>query len=93
MPKIAIVHEWLTSYAGSERVLEQLLSLYPDATLFAVADFLAPADRHFLHGRIPHTTFVQRFPRFELDSTKNMKWSVGQIRGPRELPIRVLQRS
>ena len=62
MPKIAIVHEWLTSYAGSERVLEQLLLLYPDATLFAVADFLAPADRHFLHGRIPRTTFLQRFP-------------------------------
>lgn len=62
MPKIAIVHEWLTSYAGSERVLEQLLILYPDATLFAVADFLPPADRHFLHGRIPRTTFLQRFP-------------------------------
>lgn len=62
MPKIAIVHEWLTSYSGSERVLEQLLLLYPEADLFAVADFLAPADRHFLHGRHPRTTFLQRFP-------------------------------
>ena len=46
-----------------------------------------------LEVRVAVQTFVQRFPRFELDSTKNMKWSVGQIRGPRELPIRVLQRS
>jgi glycosyltransferase involved in cell wall biosynthesis len=62
MPKIAIIHEWLTSFAGSERVLEQLLLLYPEADLFAVADFLAPADRHFLHGRQPRTTFLQRAP-------------------------------
>lgn len=32
--------------------------------------------------------FVKRFPRFELAG--DTRWSVGQIRGPRELPIRVL---
>ncbi len=32
--------------------------------------------------------FVARFPRFELAGST--RWSVGQIRGPRELPIRVL---
>ncbi len=32
--------------------------------------------------------FVKRFPRFELAGST--RWSVGQIRGPRELPIRVL---
>ncbi len=32
--------------------------------------------------------FVKRFPRFELAG--DVRWSVGQIRGPRELPIRVL---
>ncbi len=32
--------------------------------------------------------FVQRFPRFEPAGTT--RWSVGQIRGPRELPIRIL---
>lgn len=62
MPKIAIVHEWLTGYAGSERVLEQLLLQYPHADLFAVADFLPPAERHFLHGHHPRTTFIQRLP-------------------------------
>ena len=32
--------------------------------------------------------FVKRFPRFELAG--DTRWSVGQIRGPRKLPIRVL---
>jgi cytochrome P450 len=32
--------------------------------------------------------WVKRFPRFELAG--DTRWSVGQIRGPRELPVRVL---
>ena len=32
--------------------------------------------------------FVARFPRFELAG--DTRWSVGQIRGPRELPVRIL---
>ena len=34
--KVAIVHEWLESYAGSERVVEELLEIWPEADLFAV---------------------------------------------------------
>jgi len=32
--------------------------------------------------------FVKRFPHFELAG--DTRWSVGQIRGPRELPVRIL---
>ncbi|MCX6522224.1 MAG: cytochrome P450 [Actinobacteria bacterium] len=32
--------------------------------------------------------FIARFPRFELAG--DVRWSVGQIRGPRELPVRIL---
>jgi cytochrome P450 len=32
--------------------------------------------------------FVKRFPRFELAG--DVRWSIGQIRGPRELPVRIL---
>ena len=32
--------------------------------------------------------FVARFPNFELAG--DVKWSVGQIRGPRVMPIRIL---
>ena len=33
--------------------------------------------------------FIKRFPRFELAG--DTRWSVGQIRGPRELPVRILE--
>jgi hypothetical protein len=41
-----------------------------------------------LELKIAIEEFVKRFPKFELAGTT--RWSVGQIRGPRELPIRVL---
>jgi cytochrome P450 len=41
-----------------------------------------------LELRVAIEEFIKRFPRFELAG--DTRWSVGQIRGPRELPIRVL---
>ena len=35
----------LVVYAGSERVLEQLLLVWPEADVFAVCDFLPEAER------------------------------------------------
>lgn len=60
--KVAIVHDWLITYAGSERVLEQMLSCYPEADLYAVCDFVNESDRGFLHGHQPGTTTIQRYP-------------------------------
>jgi len=35
--------------------------------------------------------FINRFPSFTLAGTEDdVVWSVGQIRGPREMPIQVL---
>lgn len=62
MNRVAIIHDWLVTYAGAERVLEQMLVLYPRADLFAVCDFLPDSDRGFLRGRVPHTTFIQNLP-------------------------------
>jgi glycosyltransferase involved in cell wall biosynthesis len=60
--KVAIVHEWLDTYAGSERVLEQLLLAWPDADLFVVCDFLPEDERGFLRGKVPRISFIQRLP-------------------------------
>ena len=38
--RVAIIHDWLVTYAGAERVLEQMLHVYPDADLFSIVDFL-----------------------------------------------------
>ncbi|MEM7794584.1 MAG: glycosyltransferase family 4 protein [Cyanobacteria bacterium P01_C01_bin.118] len=60
--RIAIVHEWLTSHAGSEKVVEQILQLYPEADLFSLVDFLSPEQRHFIGHRSVQTSFLQRLP-------------------------------
>ncbi len=60
--RVAIVHEWLEHYAGSERVLAQLLTCYPEADLFAVVDFLPAEERGFLEGRKVTTSFIQKLP-------------------------------
>ena len=61
--RVAIVHDWLVTYAGSERVLEQMLGLYPQADLFSLFDFVPEAERAFLQGKQPRTSFLQRVPR------------------------------
>ncbi len=43
-----------------------------------------------LEVRVAVEEFVRRFGRFELADPAAVRWSVGQIRGPRELPIRIL---
>lgn len=60
--KIAIVADWLTTYAGSERVLEQMIACFPQADVFAVVDFVPKAERGFLQGKQPHTTVIQKLP-------------------------------
>jgi glycosyltransferase involved in cell wall biosynthesis len=60
--RVAVVHEWLDTYAGSERVLREILTLYPDADLFAVVDFLSPGNRAKLLGKQAKTSFIQRLP-------------------------------
>lgn len=60
--KIAIVADWLVTYAGSERVLEQMIAYYPQADVFSVVDFIPEEARGFLRGKQPQTTFVQKLP-------------------------------
>jgi glycosyltransferase involved in cell wall biosynthesis len=60
--KVAAVHEWLDTYAGSERVLEEILALYPQADVFVLVDFLPPAQREFLRGRKVTTSLIQKLP-------------------------------
>jgi glycosyltransferase involved in cell wall biosynthesis len=46
--KVALVHDWLGTYRGGEKVLEQMSSLYPDApifTLFYSPEALSPSLR------------------------------------------------
>jgi glycosyltransferase involved in cell wall biosynthesis len=60
--KVAIVHDWLVTFAGAERVLDQMLLVFPGADLYSLLEFMPPAARDFLGGRAVHTSFLQRVP-------------------------------
>lgn len=60
--RIAIVTDWLTTYAGAERVVEQMIACYPQADVFAVVDFVPEALRGFLQGKQPQVSFIQKLP-------------------------------
>lgn len=46
-----------------------------------------------LELRVAVQVFIQRFPQFELADPSTVTWSLGQVRGPRKLPVRVTQRA
>jgi len=60
--KTAVVHDWLITYAGSERALEQILSSYPGADLFSLVDFLPREKRSFILDKKVRTSFIQSLP-------------------------------
>ena len=60
--KVAIVHDWLVTYAGAERVLAQMLLCYPQADVLSMVDFLSDRDRGFLAGKTVATSWIQNLP-------------------------------
>jgi glycosyltransferase, family 1 len=60
--RVAIVCDWLVVYAGAERVLEQILKIYPDADLFCLVDFLPEDQRAFIMNKSTQTSFIQHLP-------------------------------
>jgi glycosyltransferase involved in cell wall biosynthesis len=60
--KIAVVHDWLVTYCGAERVLEEIINLFPHSDLYSLIDFLPDDDRDFIHRKKVHTSFIQRMP-------------------------------
>lgn len=61
--KIAIVHDWLVTDAGAEKVLKAILEVYPSADIFSIVDFLSEKDRKtVLNGKKATTSFIQNLP-------------------------------
>ena len=60
--KIAIVCDWLVTFAGAERLLSEIIQCFPNADLFAVVDFMPEKDRAFLQNKSINTTFIQNMP-------------------------------
>ena len=60
--KVALVCDWLVVYAGAERVIEQILNMYPDADIFSLVDFLPEGQRDFIKNKKVQTSFIQKLP-------------------------------
>jgi glycosyltransferase involved in cell wall biosynthesis len=61
--KTAIVFDWTNiAHGGAERVLEQIIYLYPDSDLYCIAEFVPEDQRGFFQGKHPATTFIQKLP-------------------------------
>lgn len=60
--RVAVVHDWLTVYAGAEKALEQILQIFPKADLFSVIDFFPKHQRKHLLEKKARTTFIQNLP-------------------------------
>ena len=60
--RVAVVHDFLYTHAGAEKVLEQILAVYPQAEVFSLFDFVQKDQRGFLGDRKVTTSFIQRLP-------------------------------
>ncbi len=61
---IALVHEWLSVKAGSEKVTESFVDIFEDVDLFATVDFMSEADRKQLaDDHAIKTSFIQKLPK------------------------------
>lgn len=60
-PRVAIVHYWLVSWRGGEKVLAEFLAMYPDADIYThVYDPEAVPD--WVRRRKIYTTFIGKMP-------------------------------
>lgn len=62
--KIAIVHDYIKEYGGAERVLEELVKIFPNAQIYTsiyLPSYLGPHEERFKNFKI-HTSFLQFFP-------------------------------
>ncbi len=62
---VAIIHEWLNIYGGSERLLAEILKLYPQADLHALIHNKKNLIDTPLEKQSVKTSFMQKIPRVE----------------------------
>jgi glycosyltransferase involved in cell wall biosynthesis len=60
--RVAVVHDWLVTWGGAERVLEQMLLCIPGADVFTLVDFLPHDARARLTAQRFTPSSVQRLP-------------------------------
>ena len=59
--KVAIVHDWLITYGGSEKVLEEQINLYPSADIYTLLHE-AGSQSPIIESKKIHTSALQNLP-------------------------------
>lgn len=57
---IAIIHDWLTNFGGTERVLEELIKIYPEADVYT--SYLDVKKIERIKAKKITPSFLQKFP-------------------------------
>ncbi len=60
---VGIVADWFITYAGSEKVVAELIKSYPESHLYSVVDFLSSENKKHFQNKEITTTFIQRLPK------------------------------
>jgi glycosyltransferase involved in cell wall biosynthesis len=61
IPRVAVVHDWLTGMRGGEKVLEAICALYPDATVYSLVRVPGAVSKAIERHRI-RTSAIQWLP-------------------------------
>ncbi len=61
--KVAIVHDWLPLIGGAEKVLAEILKIYPDADVYTLFDFLDDEERNSLGIKNITTSYLNKWPK------------------------------
>jgi glycosyltransferase involved in cell wall biosynthesis len=61
--KIAIIHDYLASYGGSEKTFKVLSEIFPEAELYTLF-YDKNLKKKMFPGKIIYTSFLQKFPSF-----------------------------
>ena len=87
--KVAFVHEFLTQYGGAERVLEELLKLFPGSVIYTIIYDRNKMGRSFSDATI-QTSPLQSFPlavsRYKW-YLPLMPWAIEQLELPSDLDL------
>ncbi|GAA3098498.1 glycosyltransferase [Rhizobium viscosum] len=67
--RVAIVHYWLVSMRGGEKVVEELCRMFPQADIFTLV-YNPDRTSDFLNSRNIQTSFLQKIPRSTRHYTK-----------------------
>lgn len=60
--KVAVVHDWLVTDAGAEKVLARMLLAFPQADVFSIVNFLEDRARAVVEGHHVTPSFIQKLP-------------------------------